>query len=171
MAVEKRKRGRPCKLTPQLEEKIFRYIRGGNAQHVAAQASGLSKSQFFAWMAKGRAAKSGKFRDFYLGVEEALAVCQASLVIQLRDHGQREWRAILAILARRFPNEWKEQKAVEATITTPAAPGASAALVQILSGMNAEEIRALADDDLEKEGEYVEEPEEEDDAPVDEASR
>ena len=70
----KRGRGRPSKLTPELQEKILQEI----GQHGATYADaclvvGIGRTTFQTWKAKGLAAKSGQFRDFRDELEKAEA--------------------------------------------------------------------------------------------------
>lgn len=95
------------KLNPETHRKIVTAIAMGAYDHVAAQYAGVVPGTFYAWLRKGRAAKSGQHRAFYLDVERAKAEAEVSAVIALRrawDAG--DWRAAESYLKRKHPDRW-----------------------------------------------------------------
>ena len=64
------------------------------------------------WVSKGKAAKSGIYREFANDLELAEAVAEGTLTLQMRAHAAREWRATAWMLERRFPETWKERKEI-----------------------------------------------------------
>lgn len=54
----RRRRGRPTRLHPQLQERICDSIRVGNFVETACVANGVSKAVFYVWQKKGRDAKA-----------------------------------------------------------------------------------------------------------------
>lgn len=100
--------GRPTKMT---EERITRFvtaIRGGSYIDIAATFAGLDRSTVFRWMAAGREAKSGRFRDFYDRVKEAEAAVEIDAIARVRTAAQdpRNWTAAMTFLERRFRDRW-----------------------------------------------------------------
>lgn len=107
MSEEKRGQGRPCKLTPVLQEKIVNAVAAGNYADTAAALAGISKGTFFAWIKKGARSHYGKFRDFSDAIEKAQA---ESEVRDLRYIGQAaaagSWQAAAWRLEQKFPKRW-----------------------------------------------------------------
>jgi AcrR family transcriptional regulator len=56
MTARRRRRGQPSKLTPQRQAAIVNACRAGATGMVAAEAAGISRSSFYAWLARGQAA-------------------------------------------------------------------------------------------------------------------
>ena len=61
----KRKRGRPEKLTPEVQAKIVTGLQGGNFRKVASALAGVSYQTFAEWLRKGREQRRGKYRTFF----------------------------------------------------------------------------------------------------------
>lgn len=74
MAKRKRKGGRPCLLSAEIEAKILAAIREGCFQHVAASSAGISKSTFMRWMDSPHV----RFRQFQKRVDQARAEARAA---------------------------------------------------------------------------------------------
>ena len=68
---EKKKRGHPLTLTPEVAKKICDAIRAGNYRFVAAAWAGIPKRTFRRWCEKGKTARSGIYKDFWHLVQEA----------------------------------------------------------------------------------------------------
>jgi hypothetical protein len=125
-------RGRPTKLTPDLQERIVEAIRAGAYVETAAALAGVNKTTFYDWLRKGARAKRGAYHDFSLAVEEALAQSEADdlAVIEKAGRGYEvrrtkavrsedgtvettvetstrfDWQAAAWRLERRFPERW-----------------------------------------------------------------
>ena len=56
-------RGRPQKLTPEIEQKILDALLKDYSVEDAALLTGVHRSTIYGWMKKGRVQKRGKFRD------------------------------------------------------------------------------------------------------------
>ncbi|MCS6851771.1 MAG: hypothetical protein NZ700_11455 [Gemmataceae bacterium] len=74
------------KPTPELTQQITAFIRAGSYPHVAAEAAGVPRETFEAWMNRGRRSRRPPYGPFYR------AVCQAQ--------GQVRARAEIAALAQ-----------------------------------------------------------------------
>lgn len=95
-------------------------VKIGNYVEVAAAVAGIDKSTVYRWMAMGREAKSGMYREFYDEVKEAEAFAENTAVGQVRRAGAidpRNWTAAMTFLERRFRDRWGRP--------APAAPGAA----------------------------------------------
>ena len=91
---------------------VLELVRQGCTHKVAALRAGISESTFYTWVSKGKAAKSGIYREFANDLELAEAVAEGTLTLQMRAHAAREWRATAWMLERRFPETWKERKEI-----------------------------------------------------------
>ena len=102
----KRGRGRPDKLTPQVQERIVQVIRAGNYAVVAAQVAGIHEDTYHLWMARGEGEGSGKYSDFFRAVKDAEASAEAEAVAQVRVAARQNWAAGMTWLERKFPSRW-----------------------------------------------------------------
>lgn len=101
--------GRPDKLTPERRTKIINAIRDGNYMEVAARYAGIDKSTLYRWLQEGREARCGKKKEFYDAVQVALAESEVMDVhiIGMAARDNKDWRAALARLERRYPQRWR----------------------------------------------------------------
>lgn len=108
--------GRPTKLTPQVQARIVQAIVGGNDITVAAAYAGISKTTFYAWLERGRKAKTGPFADFVDAIEKAQADAEARNVALIAKAAQDgTWTAAAWWLERKYPERWgrKERQQIE----------------------------------------------------------
>ncbi len=80
------KPGRPTKLTPQLQEKICKYIANGNYLSVACQAVGIDESTLFSWKKQGLVEATnggGMYLEFLNATKEAEALHEAKIAERL----------------------------------------------------------------------------------------
>lgn len=155
-----KKLGRKTLLTPQVQEKIVAYIRGGSFAWVAAAAAGITQSSYFRWMMRGeeeykaweRACEEqeendpdaqappemSQFAAFWYAVYEARG--QARVFIENKVSQERPLEWLRYGPGRHKPGEegWTDSTKIELT-------GANGtplnALEQIdLSGLNEEEL-------------------------------
>lgn len=99
--------GRPSKLTPEVQEKICKWIRGGNYPAVAAMAAGIAHSTFFEWLKRGARQRKGKYKEFSDAVEKARAEGESILVGAItRAAIQGDWKPAAWLLSRSRPRRW-----------------------------------------------------------------
>jgi transposase len=60
------------KLTPELQEKIIKYIKGGNYIVIACQAVGISEVTYYDWIKKGEAGRE-PYADYADAIKKARA--------------------------------------------------------------------------------------------------
>ncbi len=115
-------RGRPTKLTPAVQALVVSAIQGGNTRDVAASYAGIRRATLFEWLARGRAAQTGLFRDFADAIEKAEADAVVTSVGLIRRAAQTSWQAAAWWLERRYPDEWgrKDRVAIERLVETEA---------------------------------------------------
>ena len=83
-------RGRPSKLTPELQEQIRTAIREGGCTYAdACLRVGIAKSTFKRWKQKGQEQARGRFSDFCDLLEEAEAGFKATRLQRLVDAAEK----------------------------------------------------------------------------------
>jgi len=78
-------------LTPELEKRIVAQIRAGSYPHVAAEAAGVPRSLFSAWLKKGQEQERGRYRQFTIRVREAKGQARAFAEIEVRQKDVKSW--------------------------------------------------------------------------------
>ena len=139
---------RPTKLTREVQERVVAAVRAGNYAEAACQASGISSSTYYRWMARGEAESSGIHAAFRDAILQAQAVAEVHAVAVLRQAMAEDWRAALAYLERRHPARWRRQQVTELTGKDGAPLWGDAAPALDLSGFTDEELatfQALSD--------------------------
>lgn len=135
--------GRPCKLTPALQEMILEAVRDGAYAEQAAAAAGIDRSTFFRWLAQGRDATSGKFREFSIAIATAEAAAELDAAKTLKtafDGG--DWRAAITYLERKFPERWGKRERHELS-------GPAGGPIQVDASLKVD-LSKLSDEDLER---------------------
>jgi transposase len=98
--------GRPCKLTPELQERICDLLESGNTRRDVAYIVGISCHTFQRWMRQGRTDPESEFRIFRLAVRQKEAAAVARNVQIIRDAASDQWQAAARWLERRYPERW-----------------------------------------------------------------
>lgn len=110
-------KGRPTKLTPELQNEICRVIRAGNYIETASAYAGISKDTLYRWLKQGKRAKRGKYRDFSDAVEKALAESEIRDVTIIAKAAEDNWQAAAWRLERKFPDRWGRKERVQADVS------------------------------------------------------
>lgn len=110
-------RGRPPKLTPEIRKRIVDAVRAGNYLETAAKFAGVAKQTLYNWMARGRRASRGEYREFVDAVEKALSDAEvADVAIIGKAAREGNWQAAAWRLERKFPDRWGRRTKVEAEV-------------------------------------------------------
>lgn len=125
------KRGRPTKLTQELQDKLVTVIKAGNYIETACAYVGIDKSTFYDWLKRGarekqRLAQNPRARirkkeepyvEFSNAVEKALAEAEVRDVAIIGKAATENWQAAAWRLERKFPERWgrKDRFALEHT--------------------------------------------------------
>lgn len=106
------KRGRPSKLTPELQAELCNMLRAGATIDAACEAAGVNRAQFYRWIAKAEegARPYAQFRD---EAKKALAVAEVGLVAVIREASKQQWQAAAWLLERRFKSRWARNAQAE----------------------------------------------------------
>ena len=100
------------RLTPEQYGQLIALIRAGAYDHVAAQAVGVTRETFARWLSIGQRARGGKYRQFYLDVQQARAFARARAEVKVLELDPRFW-------LRYGPGkeDWTEESSVRVTST------------------------------------------------------
>ena len=105
--------------TPEMIESICEYVRQGHTYTVAAEANGVSYQALTLWRRKGKAAKSGWYRDLYLALLKASAEGRAQLEKYAFDGAAKDGKVAIMILERRYRKDWGKQPNPHVSFTLP----------------------------------------------------
>ena len=108
-------RGRPPKLTPEVQKEICSYVKRGLTYEDSARLAGVAISTLHLWKKKGRESKrKNKYSDFVDALTRANAVLKAAIhQSMIRASADGDWRAGLQLLTHRFPHEYSEKRILE----------------------------------------------------------
>lgn len=106
-------RGRPTKLTPEVEDQLVRAISMGAYIETAAAFVGISKVTFYDWMRRGARAKSGKYKAFSERIKKAMAESEMRSIMAIQRAGDINWQAHAWYLERKFPERWGKRSALD----------------------------------------------------------
>lgn len=107
---------RKTKLNNKIKDLIIEAIADGNTNDVAAKLAGISPATFYNWMAKGRAAEKGIYRNFVDEVETAEARAIADAVKEIKKASRDYWQASAWYLERKDPANWGRKERLSADI-------------------------------------------------------
>jgi transposase len=98
---------RPCKLTPEIQQRIGDNVALGLTYSLAASAAGVTYKTLNIWSNKGKTEKSGKYIDFYLYIQKRNADAAKALLERLNESAKGgNCQVCMFILERRFPEEF-----------------------------------------------------------------
>jgi transposase len=112
--------GARTKLTPERVARLVEALEAGNYDESAARYAGISRSIYYAWLARGRKERDRltgdekarplkseePFLDFLDKVEEAIAKAEVRNVAIIQKAGNTTWQASAWWLERKMPNKW-----------------------------------------------------------------
>ncbi len=95
----------PTKLTDKTIEQICRGIEKGMFIASAVRLGGISESTWHLWKQKARAGAE-PYADYLQRITIAETKANEFYVSRLYASAKKDWRAALAVLERRFRNDW-----------------------------------------------------------------
>lgn len=108
---EKRKRGRPSKLTPEVQKKIVKALKAGNYRSIAAKFAGVSYESLVTWYGRGRDARAGHFREFYDAVVAAETAAEMDMVAIITRYAKADPKHAKWFLSHRHRDRWADNLA------------------------------------------------------------
>lgn len=137
---KEKRRGRPCLLDdPTFVTDFLNGIRLTGKVNVAADYAGVARGTVFGYLAKGREAKRGKYRDFYDAFTRTRGEAAMRRHMRIEKAAMVDWRADAWWLERTFPEEYG--KAAEITPDSGAAD-ALKEIGEIVKGLSGRTIDA-----------------------------
>lgn len=106
MAANKRPRGRPSKLDPEVTQRLCQYVELCGSLEDAAAKAGVARTTVFMWQQKGREQESGPYRDFLDAIEAAKAKRRFNFGAQMQKHGLKHWQALAWYAERTDPKRF-----------------------------------------------------------------
>jgi len=98
---------RPCKLTPELQQRIGDNITLGLTYSLAAEAAGITYKTFNEYMNKGQTEKSGKYYQFHKYIQKCNANAAKVLLERINEAAKAGNTQMCAwILERRFSEDF-----------------------------------------------------------------
>lgn len=88
---------------------IVEELQKGSYIETAAARARIARSTLYTWLDKGERAQSGRYREFYLDVLEALAEYELQHLQRINEAAKLDWKASKWLLERRFPARWGKQ--------------------------------------------------------------
>jgi hypothetical protein len=132
------KEGRPPRFVvePTLTHRICQLLAAGASRQDACLSLGVSPAMMSRWMH----AKGGTYRRFRQAVDAAEGHAAANHSLNIARHSARDWRASLAWLERRRPDEWARKDRVTVA-GDPRAPVSFVLEPKDVSQMTLDEVR------------------------------
>jgi hypothetical protein len=100
---------RPSKLTDELLKELCAAIRWGAYISTACAYVGICEATYKNWKARGKRAKSGKYKRFLAAIKKAEADSEIHSVQGIRKAGKRHWQALAWLNERKFPERWRKR--------------------------------------------------------------
>jgi len=102
--------GRRTKFTPEVRAKIIQAIESGNTREAASGFAGIDDGTLYTWLRKGRAAKSGQYREFLKAVTRAESRAEVGFVnVVAKAAKGGDWKASQYWLSVRKHRAWSER--------------------------------------------------------------
>ena len=100
--LRKRRRGRPTKLTPELQERVCTLLSVGNTIETSCTLAGIHVDTLYAWCSQGEAGKSSRHHEFSEAIKKARASAEAHHIQRIYQ-GERNWQSSAWWLERANP--------------------------------------------------------------------
>lgn len=109
-----KRKGRKSKFTYETVDKICNFLRSGNTNKVACICAGVVEQTFYNWVNDATEAqekgKATPLQIYFLeSITRAREQAEAILVQRVFDASARDWRAAMALIERRNPDDWGDR--------------------------------------------------------------
>jgi len=113
----KRPVGRPSKLTEDTKKKLEQALIACCTIAEACAYADIAPTTWKAWMERARAdeeqGKETEYTSFMSQITRAIEKSKPRLIMLLNKHAEKDYRANLAILERRFPDDWGKRESIK----------------------------------------------------------
>jgi hypothetical protein len=117
----RKKRGRPCKLTPEVHERLVEALSSGCYRDTAAQAVGIHVATFYRWIETGEADIEQGRESPYRDLCEALTRAEAEGFVwhlnNMRRHAVSDFRASGWFLERKDPERFGKRERMDMKVS------------------------------------------------------
>jgi transposase len=138
---------RKTKLTPELEEKLLKFLRAGNYVETACRCVGLHKDTFYEWMKRGTKGEK-PFAALVEAVDRAMAESEARDLHTIGVASQTQWTAAAWRLERRFPEKFGRRDSTKIDGKVDLSVGAKGALGSKLAKLFGEDTKPTKPDEI-----------------------
>lgn len=109
-------RGRPTKLTPEIQQQIVALLRNGNYVETVCDYVGISKETFYDWLRRGEVGgqRNTIYVEFSDAAKKAISAAETVALSEIRQ-GVDNWQSRAWFLERRHRERWGNKQAVEHT--------------------------------------------------------
>lgn len=109
-------RGRPTKLTPEMQQQIVALLRNGNYVETVCDYVGISKETFYDWLRRGEVGgqRNTIYVEFSDAAKKAISAAETIALSEIRT-GVDNWQSRAWFLERRHRDRWGNKQAVEHT--------------------------------------------------------
>ena len=113
----KRPVGRPSKLTEDTKKKLEHALIACCTIAEACAYADIDDSTFRKWSERARAdmeaGKDSEYVTFLTDITRAIEKAKPRLIMLLNKHAEKDYRANLAILERRYPEDWGKRESIK----------------------------------------------------------
>ena len=114
--MDKKKVGRPSKLTPEVKERLTDALRKGAYKDDACAYAGISKATFYHWLELGELRSKGEYKEFLDAVNTANSEGIHSKLKTIEIASDKgDWRAAAWWLEHKEPTKYGNREYVDVT--------------------------------------------------------
>lgn len=100
-------------MVPEKTNSILAALRGGNYIETAAALADVNKECVFNWLRRGARESKGKYHDFSVAVQKAMAYAEAKDLQNIQRAGDAgDWKASAWRLSKRHGDRWGDRETV-----------------------------------------------------------
>ncbi len=116
-AMQRRRPGRPSKLTPQVVAMVLAAIRCGASNRIACEGAGVGKSTLYQWLELARERPGSEYAEFADQLTRARQEGRISRLAIIQKAAKMDWRAAAWLLERDMPDEFSLRYQIEHSVS------------------------------------------------------
>lgn len=102
----RRGRGRPTKLTPEIQERILETLRACGTIEDACVMAGVDEATYTRWKNRGLKERTGIYREFCTALRQTLVQRRIAREATVINAGKEDWRATAWMMERSDPKRY-----------------------------------------------------------------